>query len=313
MRTTTIPAVVMTTWLVACGPLVLPGDTETGTGSEGEPTTTAPPGTTTAPPGTTSPPPPPMMTTDGPPPGDSTTWADSNSIFDEAGWDDGFNPIECDIWAQDCPRGEKCMPWANDGGNAWNATRCSPIVDGAGAPGDPCEVEGSGVSGIDTCALGSMCFYVDPETLEGTCVALCTGSEADPMCEDPAAWCSLSSEGVLALCLPSCDPLLDECAEGLVCVPQQSTFSCVTDASGDMGAAGDPCEFLNVCDPGLFCADAMLVPGCDPGVAVGCCSPFCDVNEGPVPCLPGQECVSWWQGGEATPGLEHVGACALPF
>src|SRR5262245_16573954 len=22
--------------------------------------------------------------------------------------------IECDLWAQDCPKGEKCTPWAND-------------------------------------------------------------------------------------------------------------------------------------------------------------------------------------------------------
>ncbi len=40
----------------------------------------------------------------------------------------GFIPThegwgECSPWAQNCPPGEKCTWWANDGGNAWNATR----------------------------------------------------------------------------------------------------------------------------------------------------------------------------------------------
>ncbi|MEX1364969.1 MAG: hypothetical protein AB1Z98_17710, partial [Nannocystaceae bacterium] len=33
-------------------------------------------------------------------------------------------PPQCSLFAQDCPDGEKCMPWANDGGDAWNATIC---------------------------------------------------------------------------------------------------------------------------------------------------------------------------------------------
>ncbi len=40
------------------------------------------------------------------------------------------------IWAQDCPEGEKCMPWANDGGGSWNATRCSPLDPNPSAVGD---------------------------------------------------------------------------------------------------------------------------------------------------------------------------------
>src|SRR5262245_15971404 len=37
---------------------------------------------------------------------------------------DGGGSNECDVWAQDCPPGEKCMPWANDGGSSWNSLRC---------------------------------------------------------------------------------------------------------------------------------------------------------------------------------------------
>ena len=40
--------------------------------------------------------------------------------------DGGGATNECNQWVQDCPEGEKCMPWANDGGSAWNATRCRP-------------------------------------------------------------------------------------------------------------------------------------------------------------------------------------------
>ena len=35
--------------------------------------------------------------------------------------------IECDVWAQDCQDGDKCMGWAHDGGNVWSGTRCTPI------------------------------------------------------------------------------------------------------------------------------------------------------------------------------------------
>ena len=35
--------------------------------------------------------------------------------------DGGDEFFECDLFAQDCPAGEKCMPWANDGTEVWNA------------------------------------------------------------------------------------------------------------------------------------------------------------------------------------------------
>ena len=83
----------------------------------------------------------------------------------------GFN--ECDIEAQDCPEGEKCMPWANDGGDEWNGTRCSPIAKDPGPLGGPCLAEGSGTSGIDDCDLGLVCWQVDPKTNQGVCHAMC--------------------------------------------------------------------------------------------------------------------------------------------
>lgn len=216
---------------------------------------------------------------------------------------------QCSVWEQDCPRGEKCMPWANDGGS-WNATKCSPLDPNPGQDGDKCTVTDSAVSGIDSCDLGLLCWFVDNETGEGTCIPMCE-NESSPTC--PAGkTCDISNEGVLILCLEACDPVVVDCPEGQICFPAATEgFICDFDASGDAGAYGDPCEFINVCDPGLFCADPTDVPGCNAG---GCCSEFCDINL-PNTCSGmggGQECIPWYEDGEAPPGLGHVGACAIP-
>ena len=257
--------------------------------------------------------------TDNPPPGDSGQMTDDDGGSTEAGCNflcptDGGDPeFECDMFAQDCMPGDKCMPWANDGGNAWNATRCSPIADNPGQPGDQCSVEGSGVSGIDDCDILSMCWDVDPKTNLGTCVAMCAGDADTPICEDPDTACNILNEGALVLCLPTCDPLLQDCDDGQACYPVLQNFTCAPDASGPLGLFGDPCEFVNVCDPGLFCADAAVVPNCTG--SVGCCNDFCDIDDpgGDSQCTgaaAGQMCVPWDP--PPGPGLESVGACLLP-
>jgi len=251
-----------------------------------------------------------------------TTAADSGSGADDVVFllepDGGGVSFECDIFAQDCPEGEKCMPWANDGGGAWNATRCSPIDDNPGQPGDECTVEGSGTSGIDSCDLGSMCWDVDPKTNIGTCVAMCTGDEANPICDDPDTSCAIANDGAIVLCLPACDPILQDCAEGQACYPIQDAWSCAPDASGETGVYGDACEFINVCDPGYICLDASTVPAgqmCEG--AAGCCTGVCDLTDpmGDAQCegsAEGQTCQPWYEEGAAPPGYEDVGACALP-
>lgn len=222
---------------------------------------------------------------------------------------------ECDLFAQDCPPGEKCMPWANDGGNSWNATICSPVAETPGQAGDACSVEGSGVSGVDDCDLGAMCWDVNPEDNTGTCVAMCTGDSSNPFCEDPNTTCVIANEGVLVLCLPVCDPLLQNCPEGQACYPVEEKWSCAPDVSGEGGVYGDPCEYINVCNPGLMCLDSALVPGC--AGAIGCCSEVCDTSDpaGDAQCTgagEGQVCTPWYDEGAAPPGYETVGACVLP-
>jgi hypothetical protein len=241
----------------------------------------------------------------------STSGATTGSVFIED--PDGGSATECDLWAQDCPPGDKCMPWANDGGSSWNAAKCSPVDANPQQPGDECTVEGSGVSGVDSCDVSSMCWDVDGETGLGTCVGFCKGSAASPTCEDPKTECSISNDGVLILCLPLCNPLLQDCPDGSACYPEEAGYICSPDASGDQGAAGDPCEYINVCDPGLWCADATAVAGCVGGT--GCCTPFCDLDAATNDCpgaAMGEECTGFYEEGEAPPGLENVGGCVIP-
>ncbi len=226
--------------------------------------------------------------------------------------------FECDVWEQDCPDGQKCMPWADDGGSSWNALKCEEVDPNPKQPGDTCTVEGNGVSGVDDCDIGAMCWNVDPQTNMGSCVAMCTGSQADPKCEAGTS-CLIANGGVLILCLPACDPLLQDCKAGDTCLPNTAGdgFACILDASGDMAPAGTPCEFANACNVGLICAGADAVPGCQG--AQGCCAPYCDLTDGEATTMcnnafetPGAECVAFFPEGAAPPGHEDVGVCVLP-
>lgn len=222
--------------------------------------------------------------------------------------DDTIGEQPCDVWAQDCPEGEKCAPWVDNGGNAWNALRCVPADDGGGQPGDTCTAEGGGASGIDDCSLGSMCWNVNEEGF-GVCVAFCGGTQDNPTCADTSATCIIANEGVLNLCLPICDPLLQDCGDGQACYPAGDAFACAPDVSAELGLFGDTCAAINTCDPGMFCANADLVPGC---AGEACCTSFCELDDGSVCPGQGQECVSWYEAGQAPPGAESLGACLIP-
>jgi len=222
----------------------------------------------------------------------------------------------CDVFKQDCPDGEKCSAYAEGGGSSWNATKCVP-VQGDGQPGEPCTAQG-GVNGLDDCAKGVMCWEVD-EMNQGTCVALCTGSEAAPTCPDEDNFnCAVSGDGVLNLCFPACDPLIQDCAGDDLCLPLGYTFGCVLDASGaETGKALDPCEFANACDKGLLCLQPSASGSCDAN-AGGCCMPFCDLADqaaadaGCKAVADDTSCVSLYEEGMAPPDFETVGICVVP-
>ncbi|MDC0722892.1 ribulose phosphate epimerase [Nannocystis bainbridge] len=246
--------------------------------------------------------------------GETETDGDTTCSFIQCGTTGTPPPeVECDNWAQDCPAGQKCSAWANDGGSSWNSLKCVPVEENSGAPGDPCTVEGSGVSGIDSCALGSMCWNVDNDTGQGTCVDLCNGSPEAPDCADQSTTCVIANDGVLNLCLPQCDPLLQDCAGSDLCLPNPADegFVCVLDASGDAGVAFDPCEFANACDKGLTCQDPGFATECDSS-ALGCCLPYCDITAPDCPGA-GQECITWYEQGTAPPGFENLGLCGIPM
>jgi len=241
--------------------------------------------------------------------GDTSTGETTDCSFIWCG-DGGSIIDDCDVLAQDCPEGEKCMPWADDGGNSWNALKCTPIDPMPQQPGDACIVEGGSVSGVDNCAKASMCWDIDPETNEGICIGFCTGSDEEDLMCPPGFDCAILGGGVLILCIPYCNPLLQDCPGDDLCLGVDDGFICALDASGDMGAYGDPCEFANACDSGLMCLAPEYVKGCQAG---GCCSPFCDTSKMPDLC-PGdsQECLPWYDEGMAPPGFETLGVCGIP-
>lgn len=262
-------------------------------------------------------------TTSGSTGGTSPTTTGSTSF---AGTTDGGCPFldcntsdapaaECDIWKEDCPEGQKCMPWANEGGGAWNALKCAPLDPDPDQPGEPCTAEGSGVSGIDSCDKHSMCWNVDLQTGTGECVPMCIGTPDAASCADPLRTCIMANEGVLILCLPQCDPIAQDCPYPPdLCIPNPqdpARFICVLDA-GDKSGPLDPCEFLNACEQGLYCAPASAAIECDP-MASGCCLPFCDLDD-PNTCPgQGQQCIPWYTDpNDAAPFNTDVGACALP-
>lgn len=299
------------TFMIACGPAIeLPQDDTSTTDAQestGAPATGAQGSTSGTPP--TPPPDPPQTSTDPYDPttgGFDTTDTQGGCTFLGCDFDVG-DFIECNIFEQNCPKGEKCSPWANDGGSSWNALRCVPVARNPDAAGEPCTAEGSGVSGIDSCELGSMCWNVAPDTLEGTCTAHCIGSENAPSCEDSTQYCQITGDGVLSLCHPVCDPITQaECTDGEGCYPFDNSFICGPDASGEGGAPLTECEFLNGCDPGTACVNPMLSDACPPESG-GCCLPWCDLG---TPDCPGEMvCMPWFEEGQVPPGSESVGLC----
>ncbi|MDC0723612.1 hypothetical protein [Nannocystis bainbridge] len=268
-------------------------------------TTALPEPGTTGPDGTTS--------TTGPGETDSLgqTTADVTSMTSGPVLDAGPPASECDLWTNDCPPGKKCASASSDG-IWWDHSVCVDLVPMPDGVGDECMVFGAPMSGQDSCGPHEMCWFVDPVSLFGTCIAMCTGSVRDPICP-PSSTCHLGGDHLIT-CLPDCDPLdPDSCPGDDLCVflsPMPAQFVCAVDMSEESGFAFDPCEFANVCKPGLGCVESEMVPGCDLA-STGCCVPFCDVNA-PNTC-PGQgfECVALFAPGEV-PGKDHLGRCTAP-
>ena len=281
-----------------------PGDPTTGVSNSGvEPTTGAPmPGTTTDP-----------GTSTGGPGGTTPDTGDSAATCGFVHCGDTAStgePTPCDGLKQlepECAAGQKCTV---DGDVS--RTQCVDIVPAPKGLYEPCTVVGPPLSGDDDCGLGMLCWNAD-EQGHGICVGLCNSDDGGNSitCVDPTSSCSICQACAVGVCLPSCDPLLGECSAGNVCVFTGPGFSCVLDGSGDGGQVHDPCEFINACDDGLACIPPGAAVECDP-MSGGCCQPHCDLTL-PNPCTgAGQICSPWHEPGQAPPGEEHIGVCALP-
>ncbi len=206
----------------------------------------------------------------------------------------------------ECPDGFKCTIEGSLGD-----TQCIEIVPNPKGLYEPCTLMGDGFSGIDDCGLGMLCWNVD-EQGQGICFGLCDGPiDGECICADASAMPTWCQECAVGLCIPGCDPLIQDCiSPDDACYPVLDGFLCAPDASGDTGQANDPCEFINTCEKGLACVEpALASAACDPQ-GTGCCQPFCELPGGVCP-NPDQACTPWFEPGQAPPGHEDVGICLI--
>jgi hypothetical protein len=281
---------------VACGPPKLIGELEAD-GESGDATTGELPSSTSSTSSNANP---------------STSETDtSDSDTDDSDTNEtslSFVPItemggcECDPFAQDCPDGEKCVPYASTG-DGWDANKCVPVT-GDQVTGEACTYGGL-IEATDDCDETGICVDRDGDML-GTCHAFCMGTADQPECPDNLL-CEIAKYGSAALCVEQCHPLLQDCEPPLACFWDDTGFHCLT--AGDW-PTGEPCDYVNDCPPGNMCVEAMLLPSCD---GEACCTSICEVGLDENLCLlPGSECVPFFEEGAAPEGLEQVGLCLAP-
>lgn len=244
----------------------------------------------------------------------SSSSTGSTDTTDTSTTTDSFVPLvdadptpNCDPFTQDCPDGEKCVPYASSGG-AWDANKCVAVM-GEQAPGEPC-VYGGLTESTDDCDATSFCWNVeevDGEML-GTCHGFCEGTADMPECPE-GYHCPISSDGPINLCFQTCDPIAQDCQDGLGCYWDNRAFACIFTQEPGI-ADGQPCGYINDCLPGSFCVDGAVVPACN---GSACCVPFCDLGLGDAQCagVPGTFCVPFWEQGLAPAGFEQVGVCVF--
>lgn len=215
--------------------------------------------------------------------------------------------FQCNQWTQNCPEGEKCALYSQGGddNNDFDAAKCVPVVDPPKQLDELCISEGEFGDGLDDCDAGLICVGIGP-TKNGTCVPLCQGLEDDPLC--PEDWlCAGGSGNFFDLCLPSCDPLAQDCIEGTGCYGTEYGFVCMPDKSGDEGQLFDPCQFSNSCEPGLYCGPTFASPECMQSDVLGCCTPICELGGS---CPAGTDCAAVWD--PPHPDYPDVGVCVAP-
>jgi hypothetical protein len=291
--------------LVGCNGGKSDDDESTGTPMTSNPTTgpttgpdTPTGGTTIEPTETTA------DDTTGVPPTDPTTSDPSTTSDDTTGGVGG----ECDPKAQDCPEGFKCTAYASMLDGTWDANKCVPEPEDGGLQGEPCTVEDNMFTGLDDCAKGYICQFADDDGTNGICVEMCNPDSECPNTDGGNGHClEIANEGVLPLCLLTCDPLAQDCPGNLACYGIDTYLCYRPDPVDNPGQDGDTCNFINACVAGLSCTDKAVLDGCQ-GDQYGCCSPFCSLDE--MTCTDPEVCTPFFD--PPMPGYENVGVCTLP-
>jgi hypothetical protein len=220
---------------------------------------------------------------------------------------DGGVVGQCDPGLQDCPNpDEKCTAYVTEPGYCCvDANKCVPII-GDKTFGELCDRTEEN----DDCDKGLFCMAKSSgSTGQGVCLEFCVPN--DPGSCESGGECRPLNDGVLPLCETRCDPLQQDCPPQTGCYAGFDILVCAVPAHEDgKGNDGDECYAVQDCVPGLICVNAESTAGC---AADACCTPFCDLTGPDTQCTdPAEECVSWFEEGEAPPGFDHVGACLIP-
>lgn len=192
----------------------------------------------------------------------------------------------CQIEAQDCPEGEKCVAYEWGAGPTNLGSKCVPVL-GEAAAGEACTLEDPEVA-TDDCDEDSFCYA-------GRCRAFCDFGEG--ICPE--------GQGCLAgpkVCVDACAPGPEACpSAGEACyfLPEGGEYLCLSVGERELG---QPCGWANDCAPGMQCIDAEFLPDCQ---GTTCCTRDCDPAEPETSCAgqPGTICA---------PTVPDHGVCVDP-
>ncbi len=224
----------------------------------------------------------------------------------------GGSDLACDVWHQDCPEGQKCIPWPLTGDDAFSEARCVPLaaelsefscLDAMADLAPP--------GAIDNCEEGALCWKLDNlNIIPNACVPQCTGSPDDPQCP-PDMSCHVRDDQ-LALCEAlRCEPERNpQCLEGRVCgFDGEGDFQCFPAHSGPNPWPA-VCAGPSDCTVGALCAPAELAPADCPLPGMHCCLQVCSVMFDDCNVLE-MICVPFFPEGTAPAGHEDVGVCVF--
>lgn len=222
--------------------------------------------------------------------------------------------IFCDVFAQDCPLGWKCMPWSCDVDPMWFTHACRELDPDPVELGSACTTQDSPYSGLDDCDAVAMCWNVDAATLVGECVAFCDGFDGNAFCdEDPSRACFLGLGGIVPVCVPRCQPLATTCAADEECIHNidndaEPSFVCAPNETVGGPNYGDDCSDGGLCATGLACRGAAHVPGC---ATDRCCTTLGQLSAPPVCPDAAQTCLPLYADGNAPTGYEDLCFCGV--